>query len=1132
MLSQRIIVEEWASFNKELFRLDLISDNTRITYLTHGKTNEIFRYQPFVCDRLSSDSAELGVIGNLFKGYSLDKKDSGTYAYGLGPMWLRAQENATSIKLSSQLAKKNRKHEFITQYAGKCYDVNFGSAPKDEFDLRFYFRPEKYRFVDAVEWIGVAANKKPTVGARAKLIRIDKSPVDDSVFELPVGYGCTRSPLVDHPIGISLGLQLLHTGTPNESTLQVTSSRPQDRLLRLWDTQQYTVSIMQGALKMNQLLHQYYVTRTTFKDAETARLKHLKRVWSALSSSEQAVVYTIDKDTGNCQVKHQKVKEENGGGFMIYLPNSSNNSSTSGVFNGADLRLSLDLIRSLFNDNDGFHLLREGKSLDSYRFNDVYYEKRLENLQAGAYFGEIELIGPVSIVKRISTFPEFIKDMGVTSVDKLTLMSGYRSTVTIFFYSDNYTQIQYKIALELLSSDEVDVSYMQKQLDIGACFDREQKQDIVIKYPIESNELNRRLQATQDIILELFCMNLFDTTPIQPLQVSDLHLTFDQFFLQFKLTLLDMPLIQTYEMYEQMGLVDTKPTKQRKQSIVDRSNLIEKLSPDIDKCSQACEYYKCFRFSFDSKDRLCKLELEQNSAETTSVATSVLYSPNESRIKSPWNEYDDSAGRVHLRPRAILRYLEEFVSYETIEENQDDIKEGDESIPLTIRLESEMLPRVSGRYGDDPVWIELRPSSLHSDIDSLNEFYRDGGDSANSSSIIVDDPGNLRVQYSLVRDGYVYASPNKIGGHLSEVLSYEDCELSCADSNCRSFSYCEHDKACHQTDWHATKDIERNTRFDPRCKVFTLDYLSKFEDFGPALTPSKTRKILSGGSKIASAYDCALGCINENTFNCQAFYYCSDILGKLKTCLLQDKHIEAPPKQNSPEENSQPKFVTRTRAELKLIKRGDEQCNFYSRSYLSQFDEYYEQELKLPYAPEIITGMSADSCAQQCVERSCLAFDICIDRKRKIGTRQTCRLAKREVRKNFLSTSESCTTFVLSDRSQFNNNFHNASLEKLSAVEGKPDRPALEASENSGEQVIVDTVQETSSSQDLESGILNLFESLNNQIGFVKDSSHWLARLMSLATGLLLGLILVGVWKGKDEIYNGVTNMTSRLRRR
>lgn len=1129
-------MEEWASFETNQHRLDLISDNGRTTYLTNCKTGEIFVYRHYSCSLLKNDASELKTISELFGGgYRIAEENRdgelskpAVVAYGLGPMWLKVQSQANSSAV--QLAQ-------TLDYEVYRVEKRKEDKSDSQYRLTFYFR-KGFKFLDSVEWDSGAISrplKSVIVQVRAKTIQMPGNElIGGEIFDIPAGYGCVRSPNFDHPFRVDLGLEFLHSGAPNKALLEVTLSQPSDSTHHSWQTSRYSLSLMRGSMQLNHIVRSYYESLVQYRDPLSGQLKRQRKVWSDSSQSQAAaILYTFDSDSGECRASHAPSAER------LRLDFAISTNSRGSRDQPAPVRVSLDLLDWLFNNWDGFHLISEKPSESLPRvLKEATYELRLDQLRLDPKSEPI-WPGPVSIVKEVLLLAQFDHQPfgnSNSNSNDIKQLTSYHTKVTIFFYADDLTKVQYKIALNLLENPIIDVLHMQRLLDISDCIADERSEHILVRYPIDQEEMRSSLIAAQNNLLELFCVNLFDSTPIDPLSVNNFEISFDQFDMFIKFKLLDVPLWQSFQMKQ--GL-----------SLDWGASLYEKPSGSLESCSLACEHYSCLRFAYNPVSKRCQLEIGLEQSLTTRKISKdfALFEAPRLQLHSAWTELDPSEGEKHLRPHELFEILRQFVSYSSdTAADQGDIDERrymDYEIPLTIKIEQ---PPLSKERSLQQEFIELRPVSIHSSLDDMNEILNispapapaDKQQTGAGGLVFVADRSKLRAEYSILLEDRDYDRRPE-GSEEFGASSYDECASDCDDLNCRSFSFCETTKKCvvsHRM--HNSSELQRNSKHAFTCTISVLDYLSKFEPFGSAPLPMKAAKVLDDKSER----DCAHHCIEDSGINCQAFYFCpasTDKKDGAARCYLEEKHIHDI---NPIGMNSIVAYQLVTGGAKMPARMGV--CSFYSRSYLSQFDQFVGKSLVARESDSKTTAtkrlddlgdLGPDACARACIERSCVAFDTCLDDDpHKLNTdarrRQRCRLTGGSIERSDLTSGRpGCSTFVLSDRSQFSS----AAVHDLKL---HADYKALDG--RSAKEIILDPAQKEASETDIMSGLMQLLSgpsggaSLAGDRDSIVGGSHWLSRLLSILFGLFLGVGCALLWmrKGIDlsEQLSGWTRFGAR----
>lgn len=1126
---ERFTVEEWTSFDGQQHRLDLISgaDNFgRTTYLTNAKTGEIFVYRAYDCKLLNQDAEELKKLAALFRGHPLSvaadqSSRPATIVYGLGALWLEALAEADKVEPFERGSIRN-----YDIYNVKLRDSPRRDSSSFEFALRFYFK-KGFPFVDSIEWISAKSmgGKKALAQVRAKVIQMPApdeghpplaATIAPEIFDIPVGYGCVRSPTYDHPFEVNFGPTLLHGGAPNKALLEVSLSYPRDSSHHSWQTSRYSVSVMRSSMRLNQLVRSYYASLVQFRDPSSGKLRRQRTIWSHFSAEDSsasasasaspdgadslAVVYNINPDSGECRASHVSSAERSRLVLLDTGTLSADNRDRVGP-----IKITLDLLQWLFNEWDNFHLIHEKPSELSLILKQASYELRLNELRLGPANNGTQPLwpGPVSIVKEVSLMGQYVAYP--FNINDIKLFESYHTKVTILFFSDNLAQVEYKMSLDLFENPTIDVNNMLRQIDISSCIPATaaNEREIVVKYPIEDEESRSSLMSMQDVLSTLFCLNLFTSTPIEPTSVSNFAIDFDQFNMFIRFHLLDIPLWQSFTMKRGLSL-------SRERSVGFR----EKMSGSLESCAEACEQHGCSRFAYSEPTKRCQLELVDHDTAATTIVENKdfsLFEAPQLKIQRPWSDLDPSGGRKHLRPGELVEILRQFVDYS--EGQLEDTSRGaneSANIPLTIKIESSLVTGNSV----PPQFVAMRPISIHSSLDdAINEILRvappAGSGSAEDELVFVADRSKLRADYSILLEERDF---DKCEQHdeFGPVSSYAECAANCDDLNCRSFAYCESNKKCSLSRWHNSTLLERNSKHAFTCTISVLDDLTKFEPFGPANLPSKTSSEIDGKSER----DCAHFCLDDH--NCQGFYFCAAARGegRASKCYLQREHIH------------DVNFAGLEPVAAHQLATGGSRrpCHYFARSYLAQFDQFVGKSLLVVSEDNLAAEFAGpDACARKCIESSCVAFDVCLvvdlQAAEPSGSgsassdkvEQICRLSANSVRRADLSNKrKGCSTFVLSDRSHFMSRSAKTTIMELKQL---ADYRALNGGELATADVVLDAEKKEAEEGDIMSGLMNILSgSASSSVASIGDErsivggSHWLSRLISILFGLFLGV--------------------------
>lgn len=1048
-------------------------------------------YQPFVCGPVIKTSKEYECLTTLFRGYLMNDKRPEAVSYGLGPLWIIAERDGKVItKLIINNPTGIYKYDYLLNYSGyrvRLPETQFGGNGTYE-KVNLYFPPGDKKFVDHVEWV-LEEGDEGIVEARAKLTAIDTSKPTANVFELPVGYGC-EGQLEDGDNNLDRLIEpdhlLIHDrGTPELLDLEVTASKPIDDLMYSWNSNKYSVKLVRGQIDSgsSDVPKVYYTTLTLERDYKTSRLKRQKKIWSSRSDLDDATCYSIDETTGrqSCKVNHLNAHD-----YVSFL------------FPGQEQELnpisvSLGALADLHTSYFGYKKISAGEYIAPGRFKNAVFERRFSNYTLNAN-GGVFWPGPMSVVKQLSTYSSFYDSLRIDN----DYNPEYHTTMSLLLFSNDAKILLYKVTFDIVDRHELSMPKFVSHLDLTPCVPAGKSEALILKYPIEDLDRIGELESNRDTILSIFSGNVLKQTPILPLQLSNLELTFDNFYAYLRMNILDLSSYQTFELVPKERLkIDKDPLA-----------LVETTASSLVKCSLQCDFYGCYRFSYEEEQLRCRLEVKNGKTQMDIAANSMTYKYRQPDLKSLHPsvtsflrlEEESETGRHHLSPRLIEELFQSI-----LEDNRSTGKDN--------------LLRLIHHTGDPQGDIVLTPIALHSDIDSLKELVKqEEGVNAlpDAGELVVIGSENMELQYRLVLDNRKFA---KNEDRVSEIsaATYENCAQACDDDGeCKSFSYCRSTFVCLITrKWSQSKELADRTMASTGCSVYTLDELSKFEDFGLALRPTEVTK---GPERVDMTRDCASSCLDDTQINCQGFYACPSKSDNFKLdCLYTDRHLSNDFNKHRPEfiSRNADKAMSLRDVVRKVLKQ---ECRFYSRSYLAQFDQYHGKTIEFPtqdleLTRIVLKGVSAEKCARRCIERQCLAFDICVESNSRFFN-QVCQMATKEIRHSHLITKAGCTTFALSDRSQFKK--YAATKNETQKFEGdKPDKEALNQ-DTLGPAVILDPEELKAEEDDINSNVFEYLRSKFTHVHQSVDGSHWLAHLLCLVIGIMMG---AGGLSCANEIY-------------
>jgi len=830
----------------------------------------------------------------------------------------------------------------------------------------------------------------------------------------------------------------------------------------------------------------YYASEVQERSEKTGRLRKEKQIWWQPSeSSTQALVYTIDQSSGKCEIGHKSPNQL----IEFKFPAGSEGEEEF------SMSLSAKRLAELLAEEKNYHLIDEGELFDARReiFRNKFYEYRVHEFEIITSNGSIRK-EPVSLVKQISSRPYLLDRMDkdraqVSPKNRVTLENNYHTVLTIFFFSQDYKHINYKLSLDVVGNFGIDLDYLHSLLDVTECYPTERKREITAKYPLESTNLMETCRVNQRYLRNYLYANLFfdHDSLLSPLQIAKLETSVDAFNLKTRMTVLDIPVSHGFEM-----------KRDRTFETISMYNALQVIASSAEKCSEHCEHRNCFRFAYEPAKRICLIDLGSLGARELIRSGSELYTFVHRDGQDPQNS--DKSTNELVRPHYNAESIIELFLHT--------------SLDSTVSLPDKRDPsRVSG-YLDIPVRSNytdylLRPTSIDHDLSSMNEFERENSADNDDNLIFGKKTGSFLLEYSPAKEGKSIKSEVAVSFNFA---NYDDCEQMCTEMDCRTFSFCESTEVC-MISHSELGSIGKHLKDEPlssKCAIYKLNDLSKFESYGEVVTSTKDLKAKSHSRVAITANECSTVCMQEKKFACQGFYFCQNARG----CYLTDEHSgklvwspHSPIGFNANQRSKDNKGTTDSKDA-----RSQTVCEYYSRSYIAQFDKYFgkkidpgQQDGHLSSKSSLFSA-SSEECAKRCVENQeegCLAFHVCPSTETK-HIKQTCmmfhgeKLEEKGADTKGSKTSGSlkcrlvkepkCTTFIMSAKSRFNPHKLKLIAGDSSKSSAKPD---VEATPGSGE------------------------------LGFGSfrvgaPSARWFAGALSFISGLLVGCLLVLSW---NEVY-------------
>lgn len=857
--------------------MDIVSGELRTTFLTYGKTGETFLYRPYTCKQIDADHKYLELMKQLFLGYPIGTPGNSQLVYGVGPLWLQANSIKSNVT-KSEAGDGNRAQSYLRDLRQYKIDLTGKS-----FQLRFYFLPRLYQFVDTIEWAEVQSGEQ-IVRANAKVTFTGMSPDEDHVFKLPAGYGCRRKDESDKPL-ISTGLVVLHDGIPNQANFVITASTPVDDKGHDWISHRYSVDVLKGASALGTKGHPrkpLFVTLTQEKDAETSKIKRTKKVWWAPGEMSSYNIYNIDENSDHCTIESSNSIPH----IDLHFLQGDNLSPSD--------EITLELLSRWLSDTSSFHLLDPGTNQRGW-YKDLILERRYDNI---SLIDGAEAVS-ISVVKRLSAYSQYLQPEEEEEEKNPNLIDDYQSSMTIFFYTPLFDKLLKKVVIALNSDHDIDYDYLIDMVDVRPCFDSKSQKTLIIDYPVESLEVFEVLQENKKMVkFQLHLDVLSYQVPILPIQLSEIETDLNLFSMRVKLSMIDVPLTQTYEHKVGFGL----QTQQEYSS-----KFLNISAPNADKCASHCAYYDCYIFAYNTQRRICSLGLDEKTMGMIKLASSddtVFRFVKDSRF-----QFKKELPH-HLSPDVIRELINAIIS--GYDRNQVTGSE-----PLILKFHKTVNAVLPNTASSDR-WHFVIPQNVRTAVD-LSEGDSDESIESGQESEGKKLEGTIGMSYCVLYEGREFTdSTDSITG-----LTYEECLESSRDLDHRSFSYCSRSGRCRTTKLHQQNMILEDSRPEVQCDIYTLEYLSMFEKYDDVAAPAKFRHEVKG----VKPRDCANLCFEGESFLCQGFYYCSGLPDDARDrCFMTDAHIE------------DPAFVHNPAVHLS---EHEYDCDFYSRSYLSQYDIYY-----------------------------------------------------------------------------------------------------------------------------------------------------------------------------------------------
>uniref|UniRef100_T1K414 Apple domain-containing protein n=2 Tax=Tetranychus urticae TaxID=32264 RepID=T1K414_TETUR len=293
----------------------------------------------------------------------------------------------------------------------------------------------------------------------------------------------------------------------------------------------------------------------------------------------------------------------------------------------------------------------------------------------------------------------------------------------------------------------------------------------------------------------------------------------------------------------------------------------------------------------------------------------------------------------------------------------------------------------------DTVWLSAQHLFTVSHPDELGgygEMYKD----------VVGQRMQLN-EYKIVMDSYELIGNNQLFG-----LAHIDCLTYCQnDDDCSTISYCATGSGeCIISSLSADEIVANSTKYtelNDRCSISEKSYIGNFDLLpGRSLGKPALREI-----KGKSPEDCAKACMNEKSFNCDAFDHCSPDLINTH-CYLYNFHSDA---------------NVLAKSSLQIWNNEEKSCNHYARKLSKDYSQFIGR--KFSGHDSVIATIeqnSLENCASACssVQENCFSFEYCqfTDETRSPNILRRCRLSSEQILtqdEHIKKTSDFCSVYSI-----------------------------------------------------------------------------------------------------------------------
>lgn len=914
--------EEWVSTVKQTFRMDLIElpSGIRKTYLFDKSTEEKFFFKPFVCSLVDDDFKSS--LDPKLRDF-LPKSPSAFIPTGIGALWFYALQFEADYTAPKDVDLKKRGGGGASHTLRNYARYKIQTSDKFPYKLEFYFRPRIAESSKSIALIQILDGLTEKVVMRIKVLELDlswkASVIEKSdLFDLPLGYGCQRGEkfdpyLIEMPSYISLV-----NFEPHLLRVDMVASRPLsiEHDFERWKTHASSVKILTGRFKLNHKrtndyllleLTDYAPPKETPKilgtEIKHATSRKVKQVWDLGSNGpdskggQRVVYFKQDEKNRICLVNGDNYLLKERSTFPVPLFSSTDAPDDRNLQSQLDVMILMDL----FSSTSDYHLLSQKETRLIGLQTEFVYEKRVKSFEIRDASGVVLWFGPVSIIR---------KDIK----QKAAFDNVYKTTITINFYSKDYSAIITRVVLDLIEAGPIDQAYFHQQLDVSLCLEQASANEdenfsytsllkseqnggenmkFTLSYPLESEEMCDRLASSdsaQADIYEKFLKALFDVSNerLDMLQVVDVGLDYGGEMLKISGKLLKKPHLLSYTEIKEQKIVCTDRTKQ----------LFSEIKSTSESCAESCNHYGCTAFVYCPAPKVCDLLLKDLSASSNDGRLKINFEPEP--YCSLFTPIDANKLR-HIEPAQLISHMRELM----LEEKYDIDKEygRDEKHGVNPSLEIKIIIDRSSVTNEKQ--LELFPILIESDDESADEQLENLAEE--SLKDFDGSHGELergrekrkrktnRPEYRVLFENRKFRQPVVLDDEFvvqeAKHMSYDECELFCDQIDCRSFSHCFIDGTCLVTSIHKKTLVEQKSFEEPFCFIFEREYLSKFQKTIQTTRPLAHDPIKSAPTVLVDR-ECALNCMDndDDQFKCRSFYFCPSEKAYEFDCYLSNNH--------------------------------------------------------------------------------------------------------------------------------------------------------------------------------------------------------------------------------------------------